>query len=144
MELTTYTFTNESRDVMRFAREEAAKHNHEYIGTEHLLLGLLDYESDDYDTLVRQVGIDRDAVRAAIEQIVTRGKSPAPSLELAFTSRAKRVLELAMESARDIGTTDVGPKHLLMGLCAEERGIGAQVLVEAGVTTEVVAKALRA
>jgi ATP-dependent Clp protease ATP-binding subunit ClpA len=117
------------------AREEAARLNHEYVGTEHILLGLIREGEGVAATIIRNIGADLNALELTIELIVKKGRpeSPKPT-DLPYTSRAKKVLELAMSEAREFKHSYVGTEHLLLGLLREEKGIGAQVLTDSGVT----------
>ena len=139
----TYLFNTATREALELARRSAADRRHEYVGTEHILFGLLASKDAGLDAVVSRLGLDRVKVADRLDSVIERGKGKGPSpTDLPYTSRAKRVLELALESVRDAGKTDAGPEHLLVGLCAEERGIAAQVLGEAGVTADSVRKAL--
>ena len=133
-----YNFTERVRKVLALAREESARLHHEYVGTEHILLGLLREGEGVASTVMLNVGIDVDAVASLLEQTVKRGNSATVTgPDLPYTSRAKKVLELAMAEARDLNHTYVGTEHLLLGLIREEKGIAAQVLVDAGLTLDV-------
>ena len=143
--MSMYMLRAATRDVLDLSRAASVKLKHEYIGTEHILFGLLESKAQPLDAIVRRVGIDRATVASHLESIIRRGKeTTSPARDLPFTSRAKRVLEFAMISARDMGTTEIGPEHLLVGLCAEEQGIAAQVLTDSGVTIQSVRDALKA
>jgi ATP-dependent Clp protease ATP-binding subunit ClpC len=143
--MSVYMFRAATRDVLDLSRAAAVKLKHEYIGTEHILFGLLESKAQPLDAIIRRVGIDRAAIASQLESTIRRGKgTTAAPRDLPFTSRAKHVLEHAMISARDMGTTEIGPEHLLVGLCAEERCIAAQVLTDAGVTIQSVRNALNA
>lgn len=142
--MSAYRFSAATREALDLSRAASVKRNHEYIGTEHILFGLLASKAQPLDALVEKVGIDRDAVAFRLDSVIARGKGAVPAAaDLPFTSRAKRAIDLAIESAGTAGTIDVGPEHLLLGICAEERGIAAQVLMDSGVTTESVRTALR-
>ena len=138
-----YDFTDGVRKIFESARAESARLNHEYIGTEHLLLGLL---SDD-DAIVAGVfdefEVDRNELRKSVEQIVKRGKSQNNTERLPFTNRAQQAIELAMTEARDMRDTYVGAEHLLMGLIREEKGIGGQLLIDAGLWGEITRNRIR-
>ena len=132
-----YNFTERVRKVLAMAREEAARLHHEYVGTEHLLLGLLREGEGVAATALQNLETDLDALSIRIEQVVKRGQaSMKTGPDLPYTSRAKKVLELAMEEARDLNHAYVGTEHLLLGLLREERGIAAQLLVDSGVTLD--------
>ena len=132
-----YNFTERVRNVLGMAREEAARLHHEYVGTEHILLGVIREGEGVAATMLQNLGVEMDDVKRLIEETVKRGK---PELttgpDLPYTSRAKKVLELAMDEAREAGHSYVGTEHLLLGLLREKKGIAAQLLVHVGVTTE--------
>jgi len=128
-----YNFTERVRRSLAFAREEARRLHHEYVGTEHILLGLICEGEGVASAVLLNLDIKPDAVRQKIEETVKTGKAPeATGRDLPYTSRAKKVLELAMMEARDLGHPYVGTEHLLLGLLREGKGIGAQVLNAAG------------
>jgi ATP-dependent Clp protease ATP-binding subunit ClpC len=119
------------------AREEAARLHHEYVGTEHILLGLIREGEGVAAAVLTNLSVDLEEVQQKIEETVKKGKaSSAPGPDLPYTSRAKKVLELAMTEARELNHSYVGTEHLLLGLLREEKGIAAQVLTDAGVTLE--------
>jgi ATP-dependent Clp protease ATP-binding subunit ClpC len=131
-----YNFTDHVRHSLAYAREEAVRLHHEYVGTEHLLLGLLRVEGVGMRVLT-EADVDPDAVRAIVEDTVKTGRAMQPTgLDLPYTSRAKKVLELSMSEARAFNHSYVGTEHLLLGLLAEEKGIAAHVLMEVGLTLE--------
>ena len=132
-----YNFTERVRKVLQMAREESLAIRHEYVGTEHLLLGLCREGEGVAAAALHVLNVDPDEVRDSILQIVKPGLPGTPSpVDLPYTSRAKRVLELAMSEAFEQQHSYVGTEHLLLGLLREERGIAAQVLVSLGATTE--------
>ena len=132
-----YNFTERVRRSLAFAREEAGRLHHEYVGTEHILLGLICEGEGVASAVLLSLDIKPDAVRQKIEETVKTGKAPeATGPDLPYTSRAKKALELAMFEARQLGHSYVGTEHLLLGLLREEKGIGAQVLVDFGVTLD--------
>jgi ATP-dependent Clp protease ATP-binding subunit ClpC len=129
-----YNFTERVRKVLAMASEEAARLNHEYVGTEHMLLGLIREGDGVAVAVLRSLQVDLAEVRRTIEGLVKRGKTGPPvRRDLPYTSRAKKVLELAMAEARGLNHAYVGTEHLLLGLLAEEKGIAAQVLSSLGV-----------
>ncbi len=129
-----YDFTQRVRKVLAMAREEAARLHHEYVGTEHILLGLIREGEGVAATVLQNFNLDLDGLRDRIEAIVKRGRPTSHSgPDLPYTSRAKRVLELSMTEARELSHGYVGTEHLLLGLLAEEKGIAAQVLNVVGV-----------
>ena len=132
-----YNFTDRVRKVLQMAREEAARLHHEYVGTEHILLGLIREGEGVAAAVLTNLNVDLDDIQQKIEETVKKGKSPAPEgPDLPYTSRAKKVLELAMSEARELNHSYVGTEHLLLGLLREEKGIAAQVLGDAGVNLE--------
>ena len=132
-----YNFTERVRKVLAMAREEAARLHHEYVGTEHILLGLIREGEGVAAAVLQSLNVDLDDVTQKIEETVKKGKAAqATGPDLPYTSRAKKVLELAMAEARDLSHSYVGTEHLLLGLLREEKGIAAQVLTDAGVNLE--------
>ena len=130
---TGYNFTERVRRVLAMARDEAARLHHEYVGTEHLLLGLVAEGEGVGATVLQQLNVDLADIRSRVEEEVKSGDASHPvGSELPYTSRAKKVLELSMASARDLEHSYVGTEHLLLGLLREEKGIAAQVLTELG------------
>src|SRR5881398_2606848 len=131
-----YNFTERVRKVLAMAREEARLH-HEYVGTEHILLGLIREGEGVAATVLQNLNVELDEIQQKIEETVKKGKAAqATGPDLPYTSRAKKVLELAMSEARELGHSYVGTEHLLLGLLREEKGIAAQVLTDAGVNLE--------
>lgn len=182
--LNGYAFTERVRMVLAAAREEAVAFDHEYVGTEHLLLALLRARDGVAAAALDTMHVDADAMRETVLSTVRRGRpraqehAPTPppppppptgpfgaidrafaevfgamrgaererpvhGPDLPYTSRAKKVLELSMREARDLGHSYVGSEHLLLGLVAEEKGIAAQILMAAGVTLDVTRSAIR-
>jgi hypothetical protein len=124
-------FTDRARRVVVLAQEEARMLNHNYIGTEHILLGLI-HEGDGVAArALESLGISLDAVRLQVEGIIGRGQE-APSGHIPFTPRAKKVLELSLREALQMGHNYIGTEHLLLGLIREGDGVAAQVLVQLG------------
>ena len=120
-------FTERSRRVVVLAQEEARMLDHNYIGTEHLLLGLI-HEGDGIAAqTIESTGLTLDGARAEVERMIGRGGS-APYGHIPFTPRAKKVLELALREALALKKSYIGPEHILLGLIREEDGVGAQVL----------------
>ena len=126
-------FTERVRRVMFLAREEAARLHHDYIGTEHLLLGLLREGQGIAASVLNNLGLDLDAIRQAVESMVSSTGGTLTIGEIPFTPRAKRVVELAVEEARQLGHNYVGTEHLLLGLIREGEGVAARVLLQMGV-----------
>src|SRR5712672_731013 len=132
-----YNFTERVRKVLAMAREEAARLHHEYVGTEHILLGLIREGEGVAAAVLQNLSVDLDEIQQKIEETVKKGKAAAATgPDLPYTSRAKKVLELAMSEARELNHSYVGTEHLLLGLLREEKGIAAQVLTDAGVNLE--------
>ncbi len=125
-------FTERARKVLNLAQEEAHRFNHNYIGTEHLLLGLVRVGDTVAARVLRNLNVELHKVRSAVEFIIGRGTKMVVG-EVGFTPRAKKVLELSVDEARRLGQTQVGPEHLLLGLVREGEGIAAGVLVSLGV-----------
>jgi ATP-dependent Clp protease ATP-binding subunit ClpC len=124
-------FTDRARRVVVLAQEEARMLNHDYIGTEHLLLGLI-REGDGYAArALESLGISLDAVRQQVEEIIGQGQQ-APSGPVPFTPRAKKVLELSLRESVQLGHNSIGPEHILLGMLREGDGVAAQVLVALG------------
>ena len=134
-----YSFTERTKKVLAMARDEAKSLSHEYIGTEHMLLGLLREHEGVAATVLQNLDVDIDQIRESVLQVIKRGRPYSmSSADLPYTSRAKKVIELSMNEARQLHHSYVGTEHLLLGLLAEEKGIAAQVLTGAGLSLEVV------
>jgi ATP-dependent Clp protease ATP-binding subunit ClpC len=132
-----YNFTERVRKVLAMAREEAARLHHEYVGTEHILLGLIREGEGVAATVLQNLSVELDDIQQKIEETVKKGKAgQTTGPDLPYTSRAKKVLELAMSEARELSHSYVGTEHLLLGLLREEKGIAAQVLTDAGVNLD--------
>ena len=124
-------FTDGSRRVVVLAQDEARRLNHNYIGTEHILLGLI-HEGDGVAARsLESLGVSLDAVRQQVQEIIGRGQQ-APSGHIPFTPRAKKVLELSLREALQLGHGYIGTEHILLGLLREGDGAAAQVLVTLG------------
>ena len=132
-----YNFTDRVRQVLRRAREVALDMQHEYVGTEHLAIAVALEPDGPATAVLDALGAQRDDVVARVRGAVTPG-SPDRRIgpDLPYTSRAKKVLELTMAEARLLHHDYVGTEHLLLGILAEQTGIGAQVLSAMGVTLE--------
>jgi ATP-dependent Clp protease ATP-binding subunit ClpA len=124
-------FTDRARRVVVLSQEEARLLNHNYIGTEHLLLGLIHEGQGVAAKALESLGIRLEAVRAQVEEIIGRGQE-APSGQIPFTPRAKKVLELSLREALQLGHNYMGTEHILLGLIREGEGVAAQVLVRIG------------
>ena len=128
-------FTDRARRVVVFAQEEARSLKHNYIGTEHILLGLLREEEGVGARALESLDIHLDAVRARVAEIVGEGQV-APSAHIPFTPRAKKVLELSLREALQLGHNYIGTEHILLGLIREGEGVAAQVLEMLGADLE--------
>ena len=124
-------FTDRARRVVVLAQEEARMLNHNYIGTEHILLGLIHEGEGVAAKALESLGIRQEAVRQQVEEIIGQGQH-APSGHIPFTPRAKKVLELALREALQLGHNYIGTEHILLGLIREGEGVAAQVLVKLG------------
>lgn len=132
-----YSFDERARSVLTAAREEAAALDHEYIGTEHILLGMLASGGGTAIEILENLGVNLAGLRETVLDIVKRGRAGTRfGPDLPFTSRAKKVLDEAMSEAMELHHSYVGSEHLLLGLLREEKGIAAQLLNDAGVTVE--------
>ena len=129
-------FTDRARKVMALAREEAKRFNHEYIGTEHILLGLVKEGSGVAANVLQNLDIDLKKIRLEIEKIVQSGPDLVSVGQLPFTQRVKKVLEYSMEEAKAMGHNYIGTEHQLLGLLREQEGVAAQVLLNLGAKLE--------
>ena len=128
-------FSERARRVLSLAQEEAQRFNHNYIGTEHILLGLVRETEGVAARVLANLGVDLNKVRSAVEFIIGRGERPAQG-EIGLTPRAKKVVELAVDEARRMNHTYIGTEHLLIGLLREGEGVAAGVLESLGVTLD--------
>jgi ATP-dependent Clp protease ATP-binding subunit ClpA len=124
-------FTDRARRVVVLAQEEARLLNHDYVGTEHLLLGMAHEGQGVAAIALEQLGIRLEALRSRVKEIIGQGQS-APVGHIPFTPRAKKVLELSLREALDLGHNYIGTEHILLGLVREGEGVAAQVLVKLG------------
>ena len=124
-------FTDRSRRVIVLAQEEARELNHNYIGTEHILLGLCHEGGGVAVRVLEAQGVRLAAVRERVEEIVGRGQA-GPSGHIPFTPRAKKVLELSLRESQELGHEYIGTEHLLLGLIREGQGVAARVLADLG------------
>src|SRR5687768_2524203 len=129
-------FTDRARKVMQLANQEAQRFNHEYIGTEHILLGLVKEGSGVAANVLKNLDIDLRKIRLEVEKIVQSGPDMVTMGKLPQTPRAKKVIEYAMEEARNLNHNYVGTEHLLLGLLREQEGVAAQVLMNLGLKLE--------
>ncbi len=129
-------FTDRARKVMQLANQEAQRFNHEYIGTEHVLLGLVKEGSGVAANVLKRLDVDLRKIRLEVEKIVQSGPDMVTMGKLPQTPRAKKVIEYAMEEARNLNHNYVGTEHLLLGLLREQEGVAAQVLMNLGLKLE--------
>jgi hypothetical protein len=125
-------FTDGARKVLTLSHDESQRLDHNYLGTEHLLLGLIREEEGIGAQALRNLGLELEKVRVAVEFIIGRGRRPATG-EVGLTPRAKRVIELAIDESGGLGHDYIGTEHLLLGLVREGEGIAAGVLESLGV-----------
>jgi len=128
-------FTERARKVLALAQEEARRFNHNYIGTEHILLGLVREEEGMAAKILSNLGVGLNKVRSAVEFIIGRGEGTTQN-EVGLTPRAKRVIELAVDEARSLGHQYIGTEHILLGLLREGEGIASGVLESLGVSID--------
>ena len=128
-------FTDRARRVLSLAQEEAQRFQHNYIGTEHFLLGLVHEDEGVAAKVLHDLGVDLQKVRSSVEDIIGRGDRIVQG-EIGLTPRAKRVIELSVDEARRLNHHYIGTEHLLLGLVREGEGIAAGVLKSQGVTLE--------
>lgn len=127
-------FTERARKVMSLARQEAQRTNSEFIGTEHVLLGIIKEGGGTAARVLKMLKVDPKVIRQEVEKLLTPSSSPAVTLgQLPFSPRARRVLEIAGESATQLDHDTIGTEHLLLGLLKENEGIAAQVLTAMGI-----------
>src|SRR5215471_16950911 len=129
-------FTDRARKVMQLANQEAQRFNHEYIGTEHILLGLVKEGSGVAANVLKNLDVDLRRIRLEVEKLVQSGPEMVTMGKLPQTPRAKKVIEYAIEEARNLNHNYVGTEHLLLGLLREEEGVAAQVLRNLGLKLE--------
>ena len=129
-------FTDRARKVMQLANQEAQRFNHEYIGTEHILLGLIKEGSGVAAGALKNLGIDLRKIRLEVENVVKTGPDMVTMGKLPQTPRAKKVIEYSMEEARNLNHNYVGTEHLLLGLLREHEGVASQVLMNLGLKLE--------
>src|SRR3954464_8593598 len=123
-------FTDRARKVMQLANQEAQRFNHEYVGTEHVLLGLIKEGSGVAANVLKNLDVDLRKIRNEVEKIVQAGPDMVTMGKLPQTPRAKKVIEYAIEEARNLNHNYVGTEHLLLGLLREQEGVAAQVLMK--------------
>ncbi len=125
-------FTERARKVILLAKEEAKRFNHDYIGTEHILLGLVREGEGVAAAVLENLGLSSEKIRMEVEKLVQTGPSTVISGDIPFTPKAKKVMELAMDEAVSLGHNYVGTEHLLLGLLREGEGVASQVLINLG------------
>ncbi|HEY9378087.1 MAG TPA: Clp protease N-terminal domain-containing protein [Jiangellaceae bacterium] len=125
-------FTDRARRVVVLAQEEARMLNHDYIGTEHILLGLIHEGEGVAATALTEMGISLEAVRQQVEAIIGKGKTAPTHGHIPFTPRAKKTLELSLRESMQLGHNHIGTEHILLGLLREGEGVAAQVLQRLG------------
>ena len=126
-------FTERARKVLVLAKEEARRFNHDYIGTEHILLGLVREGEGVACAVLQNLGADLDRLRNETEKLITSGSMASVLGDIPFTPRAKKALELSAEEARNLGHNYIGTEHILLGLMREGEGLAPQVLFSLGV-----------
>ncbi|MFH0964456.1 MAG: ATP-dependent Clp protease ATP-binding subunit [Planctomycetota bacterium] len=129
-------FTDRARKVIQLANQEAQRFNHDSVGTEHILLGIIKEGSGVAASVLRNLNVDLKKIRLEVEKIVPEGANTAIMGKLPYTPRAKRVIELAGEEARQLGHNYVGTEHLLLGLIRESEGVASRVLLNLGLKLE--------
>lgn len=128
-------FTDRARHVVVFAQEEARRLNHNYIGTEHILVALCIERESIAGRTLHALGVSVDQVRGQVEEIIGRGQS-VPSSHIAFAKQAKRVLELSLREALQFGHNYIGTEHLLLGVIRQEDDVAVQILERLGIDTQ--------
>ena len=131
-------FTDRARSVVVLAQDEARMLRHDYIGTEHILLGLIRDGDGVAAKVLQALGISLEAVRQQVKEVIGQGKQEIQSGHIPFTPRAKKVLELSLREALQLGHSYIGTEHILLGLIHEGEGVAAQVLVKLGADLSVV------
>ncbi len=129
-------FTERARKVILLAKQEAKRFNHDYIGTEHILLGLLREGEGVAAAVLQSLGMNLNNIRLEVEKLVQIGPTTVVTGDLPFTPKAKKVMELAMEEARTLGHNYIGTEHLLLGLIREGEGVASQVFMNMGLDLE--------
>jgi ATP-dependent Clp protease ATP-binding subunit ClpC len=129
-------FTERARQVVVFAQEEARALEHNYIGTEHILLGLLREEEGLAARVLEELDVSLEDVRGQVARIVGRGDEPTTGGQIPFTPRAKKVLELSLREALSLGHNYIGTEHVLLGLVREGQGVAARILLDLGADAE--------
>jgi ATP-dependent Clp protease ATP-binding subunit ClpA len=136
-------FTDRARKVMQLANQQAQRFNHEYIGTEHILLGLIKEGSGVAANVLKNLDVDLRKIRLEVEKLVQSGPDMVTMGKLPQTPRAKKVIEYSMEEARNPNHNYVGTEHILLGLLREQEGVAAISLMNLGLTLEAVREEVR-
>lgn len=131
-------FSDKARRVMQLANQEAQRFNHEYIGTEHILLGIVKEGSSHAADLLKHLDVDLRKIRLEVEKLVQSGPDMVTMGKLPMTPRAKRCIELAMLFARELNYNYIGTEHILVGLLREKDGVASQVLEQLNITEEMI------
>jgi ATP-dependent Clp protease ATP-binding subunit ClpC len=129
-------FTDRAREIIRLANQEAQRLNHQYIGTEHVLLGLIKEGRSVAAQVLKNLDVDLRAIRKEVEKIVHSGPDMVAMNKLPQTPRARKVIEYAIDEARSLNHSYVGSEHILLGLLREREGVAAQILMNLGLTLE--------
>jgi ATP-dependent Clp protease ATP-binding subunit ClpC len=125
-------FTERAQKVLVLAQDEAKRFNHSFVGTEHILLGLVREGEGIAAKVLLSLGVELDSIRSEVEKLIGKGDQRPVNQGVNYTPRAKKVIELAIEEGQNLGHNYVGTEHLLLGLIREGEGIAAQVLVNLG------------
>jgi ATP-dependent Clp protease ATP-binding subunit ClpC len=134
-------FTEKARQVVVLAQDEARTLNHNYIGTEHLLLGLLRVEDGIAARALESIGVTLEDARAQVSRIIGTGEE-APAGQIPFTPRGKKVLELSLREAQALGSNHIGTEHILLGLARENEGVASRILFDSGAPADKVRAAV--
>ena len=129
-------FNDRAKRVLALAQDEAIRFNHNYIGVEHLLLGLVREGEGVAARVLDSLGVDLRKARSSVEAIIGRGKETTSPSEITLSPRTKKVIELAVDEARKLGHSNVGTEHLLLGIVREGQSVGAGVVEAMGVSLE--------
>jgi len=132
----TTSFNASARQTLEFARAEAPRFHHDFIGTEHVLLGLLEVENEAIRNILRRFGVDREVIRSEIERFVGLGPVHEVAAAIPYTPRARKSLQLAAREARALNHASVGAEHIFLGLLLEGDGVAARILINLGIQLE--------
>jgi ATP-dependent Clp protease ATP-binding subunit ClpC len=136
-------FTERALKVMQLANQESRRFNHQYIGTEHILLGLVKEGSGVGSRVLRKLNLNPRKIRVKVERVFQTGPEMVTMRKQPLTPRAKKVIEYAMDEARNLGQNYIGTEHLLLGLMREQEGVAAHVLMQLGMKLKDVRDAVR-